>query len=273
MKILIFGASGYAGKCIKKTLENKFNNIYGTYRTSIDLYLNDNSMHQYVLGDEKQLLKILEKINPDVIITCFTGEFLKQMEAYIRIGKFLVEKNGKIIFLSSSNVFDGALEKTHFEADKPIAVSDYGKFKIECEILLKNLLGDNAIIVRIPEIWGRDCPRILKLTSDAKNGNQISSYGNIFVNYTTNKQIAEWISYMIEYELNGIFHIGTTDIYEYFQFQKELIQSLHLEEPSFSIKYEEEKKFQAVLPSRKEIPESMQICVKDIIGFLTNEIN
>lgn len=73
-----------------------------------------------------------------------------------------------MIFISTANVYDGALDKIHVETDIAKADSEYGKFKIEYENYILNKLGNNTIIIRAPEIWGINCPRILKLESNIK---------------------------------------------------------------------------------------------------------
>lgn len=134
MKILIFGASGYAGSCIKKTLEARSHEITGTCRTLRPPYSNDASMARYELGDEKRLNELLRDINPDMILSCLTGGFDQQENAYESILRFLKEKpRGKFLFLSTSNVFDGALESAHYENDAPKAESEYGQFKSDAK--------------------------------------------------------------------------------------------------------------------------------------------
>ena len=152
--------------------------------------------------------------------------------------------------------------------DKPDSETDYGNFKIECERMLQDKLSDRCIIVRIPQIWGTNCPRILKLIEDTKNNTPIVTYPNFYVNYTTNIQIAEWIEYIIKENLRGIFHIGTRDTYDYMQFQFELSKILGLNEPVFEKELVPHKCFQAVVPGRKEIPENFQMNVMDVLEYL-----
>jgi len=48
--------------------------------------------------------------------------------------------------LPTAHVFDGDFSRHHVETDIPVAESDYGNFKIECENTLKQILGDGAIV-------------------------------------------------------------------------------------------------------------------------------
>lgn len=156
MKILILGASGYAGACIKKVLEKRYDLVLGTYRTWKEEYRNAPSMLQAELGDSPRLRKLLSSRRPDVVISCVTGDFSQQMEAHRLIAEYLAAQGeGKLIYLSSANVFDGALEGPHFEQDAPKADSPYGKFKIDCETCIRDRLGERGVIMRIPEFGGR----------------------------------------------------------------------------------------------------------------------
>lgn len=269
MKILILGASGYAGTCIKKFLEKRFESVLGTYRTWKEEYRNAPSMLQAELGDSPQLLELLTSRKPDVVISCVTGDFSQQIEAHKLVAEYLAAQGeGKLIYLSTANVFDGALEAPHFEQDTPKAASPYGKFKIACETCVRDRLGERCVIVRIPEIWGRDCPRLRKLLRAVQEGTPIQSYGNQFVNYTTNAQIAQWIAYLLERDLRGVFHIGTRDLREYAAFQRELLQALGLQPPAFQMEQWAEPQYQAVLPGRTDIPDCLQFDVADVIAYL-----
>ncbi len=266
MKILVLGASGYAGSKIRELLLTEYQDVYGTYHNTNEKYENDKFMFQYELGDDETLKQIMESLNPDIVISSIRGDFSLILNAHKIISDTLAEKeNKKIIFLSTANVYDGALEKPHVETDIPNAESKYGKFKITCENLLLNKLGKNAIIIRIPEIWGMKCPRWLSFESSIKKHTPIQTYQNIYVNYTTNKQITKWILYIIRNDLKGIFHIGTKDICEYIDFQNRLSKKLNLMNPCYTIKKFDTKLYQAVLPNRKEIPEYLHMTIDDII--------
>lgn len=272
MKILVLGASGYAGSKIREMLLTEYKDVYGTYFTTNKVYEKDRFMFQYGLGDNEALKEILEELNPDIVISSVRGDFSLQIKAHEIISRFLTEKqNKRMIFISTSNVYDGALEEVHTESDVPIAESEYGKFKIQCENILLNELGDNAIIIRVPEIWGRDCPRILKFKNSIKEKLPVQSYENIYVNYTTNKQIGEWILYIVKNNLRGIFHVGSKDICECIEFHKSLSEKLNLPAPSYNINTFNTKLYQAVLPNRKEIPDYLQRTIPEIIEEITED--
>ena len=272
MKILVLGASGYIGRKVREVLLTKHDAVYGTYCKYNREYENDNYMLPFELGNDEGLIQLLETTNPDFVISSLRGEFSLQLNAHEIIGDFLKKnRNKRMIYISTANVFDGAMEQPHVESDKPEAKSEYGKFKIECEELLSNQLKDNNIIIRIPGVWGKNCPRILEFIHNMKYQLPVQTYENIYMNYTTNQQIAEWIQYIIQNDLRGIFHIGSTDICEYHQFQEQLRQGIGGVNPIYQVEPSEVKLYQAVIPNRKEIPEAMQMTIEDIIDELARE--
>ena len=267
MRVLILGASGYAGQAISQKLEEN-HEVYGTCHTQTKRYRDNGRMFQYELGDT-DIAAILDRVQPQIVISSLRGDFQLQLTAHNQIADYLSEhKAGKIIFVSTANVFDARKERPHYEPDETGSETDYGNFKIRCERMLQDRLGNRCIIIRIPQIWGKDCPRILKLIEDTKKHTPIITYPNLYVNYTTNIQIAEWIEYIIKEDLRGIFHVGTRDIWDYMRFQSELSGVLGLNGPVFEREPAPQKCFQAVLPGRREIPERFQMGVTDVLEYL-----
>jgi dTDP-4-dehydrorhamnose reductase len=268
VKILILGESGYAGQAIAQKLDENYE-IYGTYNTQTNLYCNNDKMYRLELGNTDTIKSILDNIQPQIVISCLRGDFQLQLDVHSLIANYLTDKNdGRIIYISTANVFDAKSKEPHYELNKTASKTDYGNFKIKCEQMLQDKLGDKCIVIRVPQIWGKDCPRILKLIEDTKKSIPIITYPNVYANYTSNIQIAEWIEYIIKKDLRGIFHIGTQDTYDYMQFQLELSRALGLNEPVFEKELITEKCFQAVLPGRMEIPDNLQMKVIDLLKYL-----
>ena len=156
-KLLIIGASGLVGKALAKKCENEFD-IYGTYFTSAT-NLNVNKQFRMSIQDGEELKKILNNVEPDIVISCLHGDYDQLLEFHRLLAEELKNRNSLLYFLSTTNVFDGDLSRHHNEMDEPISKSDYGQYKINCEKMLQELLRERAIIIRIPGIWGKNSPR------------------------------------------------------------------------------------------------------------------
>lgn len=272
MRILILGASGYTGGFLKDFLMRKPACVYGTYRTEREEYQNDSTMLHFDVEQPERIHEILERIKPDVVVSCLRGDFTKQMEVHKIVVSYLKKVTyGKLVYLSTSNVFDNDLTAVHTENDAVNAASDYGKYKAECEKIILNSLEDKAVVLRPSFILGKNCRRTRPVLEGVRAGIPVQTYENISFNYTPVIQIAEWLWYILENGLSGIFHVGTKDVCGYTEFLQQWLQSMKLPNPEYAAEYMEEKSYQAVIPDRKEIPDDLQIVIKDVVLYLQKE--
>ena len=266
MKILILGASGYIGTHIMLRLSQNYDKVYGTYHLEQAEYQGDTHMLHFEMGDWARLDEILNTVNPTYVVSCLTGDYELQMETHRRVAEFLAKREVKcMVYLSSVAVFDGATDKPHTESDEPAAETEYGKFKLQCEREMQKLLGDDCIILRIPLVYGRKCPRVLKLMQDTKLGETIQTYENLYVNYATAEQITGWLVYILKNGLKGIFHVGTEDMSEYSEFLERIIAALRLQVPIYQTEYYAENRYQAAIPGRSEIPAKLRLTVEQVL--------
>ena len=269
MNILILGASGLAGAAILRALRADGHAVTGTYRTPSPDYDGDPAMLRFDLDETRSIVPLLEKTRPEVVISCLRGDFDRQLEAHGLAADFLRRHGGKLIYLSTANVFDGDLSRPHYEGDAPCSDTTYGQFKIACERLLQDRLGQNCVILRPPEVWGMPCPRLDALTQNTREGRPVQTYENLFVNYTTDVQLARWASFILVRGLRGVFHVGTRDTSGYTAFLERLAARLGLPAPAFAVVRNETAAYQAVLPGRTEIPEELQLSVDDVLDWLS----
>ncbi|MCI8699294.1 MAG: sugar nucleotide-binding protein [Oscillospiraceae bacterium] len=268
MKVLVLGASGLAGSAVMKALQKAGHSVSGTYRTA-PKGGGDPALLHFDLDEPRSIVPLLEQDGPDAVVSCLRGNFARQLEAHRLSADLLRRKHGKLVFLSTANVFDGDLSRPHYEKDAPCSDSGYGQFKIACERLLQEHLGEGCVILRPPEIWGADCPRLRALTKSALEGSPVQTYENLSVNYTMDTQIARWVSFILEHDLQGVFHVGTRDTSGYTAFLDRLAQGSGLPRPRYQVEHSGTPAYQAVLPGRPEIPPRLQMSVDDVLLSLT----
>ena len=223
MKILILGASGLVGKALVKEFSQD-HDVYGTYYKTM-LELNQDHQLQWDISETEKIITWVKNINPDIVISCLRGDFNVQYEIHTNLVETFKETQTKFLFCSTTNVFDGEISKHHDENDQPIAESDYGQFKIKCENLIKEVLNDRGIILRLPMVWGTHSPRLNEIKEKIKNGQEIEAYKNIFLNHAIDRKIAKQVRFIIENDLRGIFHLATTDIQSQYSFICNLVQN------------------------------------------------
>lgn len=261
-KILLIGGNGLVGNAIKNALQPD-------YRVAITAGHHDiKGGYKLEIEDTDFLLKILNSENPDIVISSITGDFQKQMEFHATLAEWLAGKDKKLLYISTANVFDGDLSRPWTEADSPVPGSDYGKFKKECEEMLQQKLPEQLIIFRLSGVWSPECPRIRQLIEYGNTGKAVPTCQGDQVNITLADQIGEYARYVLDHELQGIFHIGTTDTVDYYEFQKLVCNALGIKQPDFQIETMTEPVFQAVIPARKEIPQNLQLTIQQVLHTL-----
>lgn len=268
MNVLILGASGLAGSALMGALQAEGYSVSGTYCASPGCEDNP-AMLRFDLGEPQSIVPILERICPDTVVSCLRGDFARQLEAHGLVADFLHRRHGKLIYLSTVNVFDGDLSRPHYEGDTLCSDSTYGQFKIACERLLQERLGEDCVILRPPEIWGRSCPRLRVLVKSAQARSPIRTYENLFVNYTTDAQVAQWTAFILKNGLRGVFHVGTQDVFGYTAFLDQLAGRLGLPRPVYHVGQNGTQAYQAVLPGRDGIPAALRLSVDDVLAYLS----
>ena len=263
-KILILGVSGFLGKNLYKELYPYFD-VYGTYHTTTPK-LSKNK--QFFLWDAEQELPgiLLESLKPDVIISAFRAELNALVYAHFDIMNYLIKYDKKLIYISSSNVFDAFTNFPSYEYDKTLSQSKYGLFQIKIENALLRLPNHLYNIVRVPMIFGHDSPKIneIKLLYDLKQ--PIEVFPNVVINATVHHKFTQQIHYIINRKKEGVFHLGSTDLIHHYELIEEICDVLQLENPIFKQVYDSnEDRFIAVIPRDNMLPKNLQISIDEVI--------
>lgn len=262
--ILILGASGTVGTAVFKQLSRDENlKITGTYFSAMQE--NTSSMMRFSVEFPGDIRSILKQVQPDIVISSLRGDYEKQLMTHENAAKYLMANGGRLIYLSTANVFDGSCDHPHYEEDVRISNSDYGQFKIECEDLLRNRMGNQAILLRIPFVWGKNSPRLQAVKAGCETG-RLEVYTDFFSNHVSDTQIAQTIQWIIREDKDGIFHVGTSDLIGYQCFIERLIAEAGMKRPEFVSR--SSPGVMAVLSNRKDIPDALKWSSGELIQFL-----
>lgn len=271
MKILVLGSSGFVGHKVLYELRQRGHKVYGTFCKNLPPNLS--GMIQFDVDEGNKIKELLTEINPDVVISSLRGNFEKQAFVHSELVEWAQKCSGcRIIYISSLNVFDAPSMhiRAYTEQDTPCSESEYGNHKIQCERIIKEGLGENGIIIRIPFVYGKDCPRILELKRSSEIKTPVRTWDGMLSNVTTDVQIAKYVSYIIENDLTGMFHVGTIDFENYYGFQKRLAKELKIT-PVFQV--EKQKMIFALASTREEIPEILKMTMEEALKVLTSKSN
>jgi dTDP-4-dehydrorhamnose reductase len=167
MRILIIGASGFLGRKLIKILSKnteEFDEVVGTYYSRS--IFNDNLKYYYLDALSKDAVEqLISKIDPNVIIHLVANpnpdacEVDKENAYKINVksteivAKICQKKKIKLVYTSTDYVFDGT-NPPYKEEDEPNPLNWYGKTKLIGENIVRNLLPDNHLIVRLPLLYG-----------------------------------------------------------------------------------------------------------------------
>jgi dTDP-4-dehydrorhamnose reductase len=226
MNIAIIGANGFLGKKLSRTLSKK-NKVL-----SYDLINQDETIKINALDLKETHLK-LSRFRPDLIINCVAMRSSLECEenpitamkvnydSAINILKVSEKLNSKMVFISSSYVFDG-IKGDYKENDKTNPLNIYGKTKLlaEKEILKYN----KSIILRVDLLYGYN-------SKEENNGHLSKILKEEEIKISEPKQIrsplladdlGDIILKLIDQNQKGIFHIAGEEKIEILEFYQKL---------------------------------------------------
>lgn len=271
-KILILGGSGLVGKAIANEMD-KFHNKFDVYTTYFKnpASVSKNKSFKLDIEDSNNIKDILDILKPEIVISCLRGDFNRQLDIHIRVAEYLRNVGGRLYFCSTTNVFDNDLNKPHYEYDITSSCTDYGRYKLECEKTILKILSNNACILRLPQIWGKNSPRMLNLINSLVNKEKIVVYPNLFINTITDTIIAKKVCYIIEHNLTGKFHIASSDIINYKNFYCKLANGLGFNNAVFEEDFQEKGYFAILSERDKEFINELNVTNQYVIDYLCSD--
>lgn len=263
-RILILGASGFIGNALYKELCSYFN-THGTYRTPSREYEKNQHFHHFDMETENVDI-LLENLKPGLIISALHGNFEAQLHTHNSIINYILRQECKLIFLSSSNVFDAFTNYPSYEYDKTLSQSIYGRFKIKIENALLRLPNEKYNILRLPMVFGSESPRIKELRLICDLGEPIEVFPNVVINVTEISKLTQQVHYIINRKRQGVFHLGSNDLIHQKDFIQDVCKALEIHNPLFKNVYDSNfDRFIAVLPKDNLLPKNLQFEVQDVV--------
>jgi dTDP-4-dehydrorhamnose reductase len=239
--------------------------VYGTFARDHSNLEKNKRMFRWDAETESISL-LLRELAPDLIITCIRGDFAAQTHAHLEMIPYLIKFQKKLIFLSSANVFDVFSNYPSYEYDKTLSESVYGRFKIKIENALFRIPNHLYNIVRLPMIYGHNSPRIkeLKLLYNLKE--PIEVFPNVVINATTHDKFSQQVHYLINRNLEGVYHLGSQDLVHHKELIGDILKGLGLKNPTFKNVYNSNQdRYIAVIPKTHILPKNLQITIEEVV--------
>ncbi|GGW32885.1 sugar nucleotide-binding protein [Arenibacter certesii] len=263
-KILILGASGFIGNAIYRELNSYFD-TYGTYYSARRSFENNHQFHRYDL-EEDDIVRILDRIKPDLIISAVRGNFQAQVIAHQHIIEYILKNNSKLFFISSANVFDAYSKFPSYEYDKTFSESIYGRLKIKIENMLLRIPKSQMAILRVPMVFGSNSPRIKSIKNSLEVNEPLEVFPNLIMNVTSDDKLTQQIHYIINRDLSGVFHLGSEDLIHHEDFIIEIVNRMEKFRPIYKRVYTtNDDRYLAVLPKYNLLPQNLHFNYQNII--------
>ena len=255
IKVLIFGGSGYLGNTIFKEL-SPFYDVYGTFYKKLNFKKNKRFFYFPL---EKNSLKVVEKVKPTLIISSLKGDFNDQVIFHNKLIDLCDKKCIKLLFISSSNVFDSFTNYPSYEYDKTFSESVFGRFKISIENKILRMKSKNWIILRSPMIFEKNSPRIKDIINKSEESIAIEIFPNLIVNINSAKIFAKQIHYIISRNISGIIHHGSTDLVNHDEYIFSIVKKLKIKTIKYKYVYTtNENRYLALFSNRGIFPSHLQ---------------
>tara|TARA_B100001027_G_C16199085_1_gene299734 strand:- start:109 stop:933 length:825 start_codon:yes stop_codon:yes gene_type:complete len=265
-RVLILGASGFLGHSIYKDL-SKYYLTYGTYNSNNFKFRSNKKFLKYELENDN-IIAVLSSLKPNLIISSLRGPFESQIDCHKLIVEYLNNnKDCKIIFLSSANVFDAYSKFPSYENDATFTNSVYGYFKIKIEYQIQKLDKKQWTIIRLPMVFSSKSHRVSKIKKLYRLNQPIELFPNLVINVCSDIKLVRQLHYLLNRNMFGIFHCGSLDLVHHDFFIKDLIDQIGIKDPKFKFVYTTNKdRYLAVVSKHNMLPSHLQFESQEIIN-------
>jgi len=228
MRILIIGASGFLGRKLIKILSKDAKEGYEVVGTYYSRSIFDNNFKYYYLDalSENAVEQLISKINPNVVIHLVANPNPDTCEAdreyaykiNVKSTEIVAEKckkrKIKLVYTSTDYVFDGT-NPPYKEEDEPNPLNWYGKTKLIGENIVRNLLPDNHLIVRLPLLYGYSGHEtdnfIIKVINSLRSCNTFAVDDKRIRYPTLIDDVSVAIQKLIKKDCVGTYHISASE--------------------------------------------------------------
>lgn len=263
-RVLILGASGFIGNTLYKELLPYYD-VYGTYASQEGIFSENQVFFKYEV-EEGNLQQILETVQPSIIISALKGDFKALYKAHEVLCNYVLQTESKLLFISCASVFDAKGEFPSYEYDIPLSESPEGKLKVSLEKIIRQLPKNKFVIARLPFVLGVTSPIIIQLKQAIKHQATFEVFPSLIISATTQNKLAQQIHYIINKDLNGIFHLSSEDVMHHDELYKDISEKISHKKPIFkNVFSSNEDRFLAVLPKENLLPKNYQITLDEVI--------
>ncbi len=230
-KILVTGANGQLGQCIKKIAE-RHSTLDFSFKSSEELDIkNPDSVN-----------RLFDAVQFDFCINCAAYTNVEQAEKTPEVA-FKVNAEGvknlalackefnvKLIHISTDYVFDGEKEEGYLPTDEPNPINEYGKSKLKGEQHIQEILKE-FLIIRTSWLYSEYGKNFYKtILRKAKAGEDLVVTDQQKGCPTNANNLAEFIMNLLVYKKfeRGIQHFTDSAVMTWFEFAEKILNDNNL---------------------------------------------
>ncbi len=200
-KIIIIGKNSFIGSNINIYLKDKFKII-------------NINLNQFKKLKKNQLKKFDYICNSSVNKKYINNKYSKKNDIDLQIANLIKSNKINYIFLSSRKVYKPKFNTNEKQSLNPIDI--YSQNKVITEKYLKKILGSKLLILRITNVIGFKIKKNKKQVNQTFFDNYLESvkkkskvnYYNLFKDFISIEQLANYFYYSINKKLTGIFNVS-----------------------------------------------------------------
>jgi len=225
MRVLIVGAKGQLGQEVAQFMKTQgTHEIFALDKQQLDITL------------YSDVMTLVSTIKPDVIINCAAYTAVDQAELHPETARAIntdASRNvamaakllgSKLCFVSTDYVFDGEAQTLYKETDQANPINIYGKSKLAGEQEVQSIL-DKYFIVRTSWLYGDYGANFVKtMLRLAAERDSIKVVNDQIGSPTYAKDLAWFITKLIESDKYGLYHASNTGQCTWYEFAKAIFE-------------------------------------------------
>ena len=223
MKILLFGASGQLGHELRKRADDLRFEVVSPVTKEVDI------------TNRAQVMALIESVRPDSVINSAAYTAVDKAEEEVErafainaagvsaVATACKEHGSRLIHVSTDYVFDGSLGRPLREDDPVNPMSVYGRSKLEGEQHVRDILGEEGVIVRTQALYGQKgvnfVQTMLRLFAERP---VLKIVNDQWVSPTWAGWLAETIMDLVRLPVKGTYHASCDGVVSWYDFAVEI---------------------------------------------------
>lgn len=245
MRLLVTGVSGLLGLNLAWLTADRFQ-VTGVLRGKRAVAVPGRAPFDVVEADltiPGQIERVLEQIQPDVVVHCAALTELDRCELHPEeayqtntmmtgmLARAVARSGARLLHISTDAVFDGS-RGGYTEEDAPNPINVYGRTKLEAERLVSEACPD-ALIARVNFYgWSWQGSRSLAefFFNNFSAGIPFFGYNDVLFAPLLVNDMVEIFLRMLERQLSGIYHVVSSEFQSKYEFARLLAREFGFDE-------------------------------------------